>query len=80
MLVLTRKKDEKIIIGNDIVITVLNIEGGQVSLGISAPEDVAIYRDEIYAEIMAENKEAAGRKIDLGQLSELGKQGEKADG
>jgi carbon storage regulator len=47
MLVLTRKVDEKIIIGNDIVLTVVKIEGSRVRLGIEAPSDVAVFREEI---------------------------------
>lgn len=79
MLVLTRKKDEKIIIGNNIVVTVLNVEDGQVSLGIDAPEDVSIYREEIYREIIAENREAARKKdrIDLDELTSLTEEREK---
>lgn len=55
MLCLTRKRDEKIIIGNTIEITVIKIEGNQVMLGIKAPQEVAIYREEIYREIEEEN-------------------------
>ncbi len=55
MLCLTRKRDEKIIIGNNIEITVIKIEGNQVMLGIKAPQEVAIYREEIYREIEEEN-------------------------
>ncbi|GAB6138167.1 carbon storage regulator CsrA [Halanaerobaculum tunisiense] len=59
MLVLTRKEDEKIIIGDDIEITVVEAGGGQVRLGIDAPQDIEIHRKEIYEQIEEENKQAA---------------------
>jgi carbon storage regulator len=59
MLVLTRKKDESIIIGDEIAVTVLGIEGDQVRLGITAPRDIAVHRREIYELIRRENVEAA---------------------
>jgi carbon storage regulator len=54
MLVLTRKLGESIIIGDDIVITTLGIQGGQVRLGIEAPRDVSIHREEVYEKIQRE--------------------------
>ena len=51
MLILTRKIGEKIIIGEDIVVTVTDIRGNQISLGIDAPLDVCIHRDEIHERI-----------------------------
>lgn len=57
MLVLTRKFGQSIVIGNDIVCTVLGINGNQVRLGIKAPKDLAVYRDEIHQRILAENNE-----------------------
>lgn len=59
MLALTRKKDESIIIGDQIEITVLEVQGDKVRLGIQAPKNVKIYRKEIYLEIQEENKIAA---------------------
>lgn len=58
MLVLTRKADESIVIGQNIEIKVLAIEDGKVKLGITAPKDVDIFRKEIYIEIEEENKAA----------------------
>ncbi len=55
MLVLTRKKDEKIMIGEDIEIVILKTKGGQVKLGIVAPEDTLIYREELYKKIYEDN-------------------------
>ncbi|WP_026894437.1 carbon storage regulator CsrA [Clostridiisalibacter paucivorans] len=66
MLVLTRKKDESIIIGENIEIVITEIEEGKVKLGINAPRDINIYRKEIYEDIRTENKEAANnRDLDM---------------
>lgn len=59
MLALSRKKDESIIINNDIEITILDVKGDQVKLGIVAPKSVPIYRKEIYLDIKQANAEAA---------------------
>lgn len=53
MLVLTRKKNESIVISNDIVITVVEIRGDKIRLGIVAPKDVPVHREEIYQAIRA---------------------------
>ncbi|AOH57112.1 carbon storage regulator CsrA [Peribacillus muralis] len=58
MLVLTRKPNEAIMIGDDIEITILSIEGEQIKLGINAPKNVEIHRKEIYLSIQQENSEA----------------------
>ena len=58
MLALSRKKNEAIIINNNIEITVLDIRGDQIKLGISAPKEVPIYRKEVYVQIQNENKQA----------------------
>ena len=59
MLVLTRKKDQALVIGDDIAITVLDIQGDQIRLGVEAPKNVKIFRKELYLEILEENKNAA---------------------
>jgi len=59
MLVLTRKPDEKIMIGDDIEIVVVAVEGDRVRLGIKAPKGVSIYRGEVYEAIQQENREAS---------------------
>lgn len=59
MLVLTRKKHQSIMIGDDIEIVVLEIRGEQVRLGIKAPKNVTVHRQEIYAQISEENIQAA---------------------
>ena len=58
MLALSRKKNEALVINNNIEINVLEIKGEQVKLGISAPRDVPIYRKEVYVQIQEANKEA----------------------
>lgn len=58
MLALSRKKNEAIIINNNIEITILEIKGDQVKIGISAPKEVTIYRKELYLQIQEENKKA----------------------
>ena len=58
MLALSRKKNEALVINNNIEITVLEIKGEQVKLGISAPRDVPVYRREVYVQIQEANKEA----------------------
>jgi len=60
MLILTRKLGENIRIGDDIRIVVLDIKGGQVKLGIDAPVDVSVHREEIYEKIREENRRASG--------------------
>ncbi|PWU69303.1 carbon storage regulator CsrA [Gracilibacillus dipsosauri] len=59
MLVLTRKSNEAIKIGEDIEIKILEVDGEQVKIGISAPRDVDIHRQEVYESIQAENSDAA---------------------
>lgn len=58
MLALTRKKGESLVINNNIEVTILEIRGDQIKLGISAPRDVSIYRKEVYLQIQEENKAA----------------------
>ena len=59
MLALSRKANESIIIGNDIEITVLEVKGEQVKIGIKAPKSIPVYREEVYQQIKESNKEAA---------------------
>ena len=58
MLILTRKVGESINIGTTIKVTIINIDGGQVRVGIDAPKDVIVHREEVYNRIIAENKAA----------------------
>lgn len=59
MLALSRKKNEAIVINNNIEITILEVKGEQVKIGISAPKEVPVYRKEVYMQIEEANKEAA---------------------
>lgn len=60
MLALSRRTNESIVIGNEIELTILEVKGDQVKIGISAPKSVQIYRKEIYLQIKESNKEAVG--------------------
>ncbi len=70
MLALSRKKNESIVINNDIEITVLDIKGDQVKIGISAPKSVPVYRKEVYLQIQEANK-AASESAGLEALKNL---------
>lgn len=72
MLVLARKVDESIVIGDDIVVKVVSIDNGVVKLGIDAPKDVSILRDELAREVALSNK-AALHATDEDELKSLGK-------
>ncbi|SFC24076.1 carbon storage regulator CsrA [Peribacillus sp. B-H-3] len=65
MLVLTRKTGESIMIGDDIEITIVAVEGEQIKLGIQAPKDIDIHRKEIYLSIQQENSAAMNAKSNL---------------
>ena len=71
MLALSRKKDESIMLGNDIEITVLEIRGDQVKIGVKAPKNVPIFRKEIYDQIQEENKKAAEQNVDRETIEKL---------
>jgi carbon storage regulator len=59
MLVLSRTRDESIIIGDNVVVTVVDVRGDKVKLGIEAPQDVTVHRREVYEAIRRENQQAA---------------------
>lgn len=71
MLALTRKVNESIMIGNDVEITVLEIRGEQIKLGISAPKSVPVYRKEVYVQIQDANKEALAQENPVEALKGL---------
>lgn len=86
MLVLTRRAGESITIGDDIVVTVVMVSGGQVRVGISAPRSVPVLREEIYKAVQEENRAAARGLHDPRQLEGVlarlqpEKEQEKSDG
>src|SRR5213076_630828 len=73
MLVLSRHRDESIMIGDDIVVTIVDIRGDKVRLGIDAPSDIPVHRQEVYDAIQRENRKATqlkpGDTRDLGNAS-----------
>jgi carbon storage regulator len=71
MLILSRKVDESIIIGDDIYVSIVDIKGDQVKLGIQAPSDVKVYRHEVYEAIQKENVAAAGASAVLPEIKRL---------
>ncbi len=71
MLILSRKINEKIKIGEDITLTILEVRGDQVKIGVEAPKDVKVFRQEVYESIQKENMEAAKQPEDLTGLSSL---------
>ncbi len=71
MLVLTRKENESIVIGNNIEIKIIKTENGKVKIGIEAPKNVEINRKEVYEKIQNENKEAINKVIDLNKIKEI---------
>ena len=72
MLVLTRSANQSIMIGPDIVVTVLDVRGDNVRLGISAPRSVAVYREEVIAQLEAANKDESAPSPEAHQLHSFG--------
>ena len=71
MLALSRKKNEALVINNNIEITILEIKGEQVKIGISAPKEVPIYRKEVYLQIQESKKEAMNAEDVMDNLKNL---------
>ncbi|MGO9322282.1 MAG: carbon storage regulator CsrA [Solirubrobacteraceae bacterium] len=64
MLILTRRPGERVVIGDEIMVTVMGVSGHTVRLGIAAPQGVPIYREEIWLAVKEENRAAAEAKVD----------------
>jgi carbon storage regulator len=71
MLVLSRQRDESIIIGDNVVVTVVDVRGDKVRLGIEAPREISVHRREVYEAIQRENRRAA--QIQLDEARQIGR-------
>ena len=77
MLVLTRKQNESIMIGDSVEVTVVEVKGEQVKLGITAPRDIKVHRKEVFLAIQRENIDAS--KADIGKVGKIGDMFKKND-
>jgi carbon storage regulator len=68
MLILSRKVNEKVMIGDDISISIIEVRGDQVRIGVDAPRTVKVYRQEVYDAIKAENKAASESALEIPRL------------
>ena len=64
MLILSRKIDQKIRIGDDLILTIIDVKGDQVKIGVEAPSDVKVYRQEVFSAIQSENTAANNISVD----------------
>jgi carbon storage regulator len=71
VLVLTRHVHQSIVIGHDVVVTVLEVRGDQVRLGIAAPKEIQVHREEVFAAVTAANRESAISVTDIDVLGDL---------
>jgi carbon storage regulator len=78
MLILTRRVGETLIIGDDVIVTVLGIKGNQVRIGINAPKDVSVHREEIYQRIQQEKNTTTPVK-EPGEKKEKKSKADKSD-
>jgi carbon storage regulator len=72
VLVLTRHVHQSIVIGHDVVVTVLEVRGDQVRLGITAPKEIQVHREEVFAAVTAANRQSAISVADIEVLATLG--------
>jgi carbon storage regulator len=75
VLVLTRHVHQSIVIGHDVVVTVLEVRGDQVRLGITAPKEIQVHREEVFAAVTAANRQSAISVTDIEVLTELSRPG-----
>lgn len=71
MLILTRRVGETVMIGNEVTVTVLGVKGNQVRIGVNAPKDVSVHREEIYERIKREEEQGEGASRDIRQPDEI---------
>ncbi|MCI5584237.1 MAG: carbon storage regulator CsrA [Lachnospiraceae bacterium] len=71
MLALSRRKNEALVINNNVEITILEIKGDQVKIGIEAPKEIPVYRKEVYLQIQEANKDALANEISMENLDAL---------
>jgi carbon storage regulator len=68
MLILTRRVGETVMIGNEVTVTVLGVKGNQVRIGVNAPKDVAVHREEIYERIKREEDNDGGPRASVAKV------------